>query len=49
MSLFHSEHMRPNGRFLRLRVTVVVAAGVLVTAAAGAFAQADDDRLSNGA
>ena len=47
MSLFHSEHMRPNGRFLRLRVTVVVAAGVLVTAAAGAFAQDDDARLSN--
>ena len=47
MSLFHSEHMRPNGRFLRLRVKVVVAAGVLVTAAAGAFAQDDDARLSN--
>ena len=47
MSLFHSEHMRPNGRFLRLRVTVVVAAGVLVTAAAGVFAQDDDARLSN--
>ena len=47
MSLFHSEHLRPNGRFLSLRVTVVVAAGVLVTAAAGAFAQDDDARLSN--
>ena len=47
MSLFHSEHVRPNGRFLRLRVTAVVAAGVLVTAAAGAFAQDDDARLSN--
>ena len=47
MSLFHSEHVRPNGCFLRLRVTAVVAAGVLVTAAAGAFAQDDDARLSN--
>jgi hypothetical protein len=47
MSLFHSEHVRHNGRFLRLRVTAVVAAGVLVTAAAGAFAQDDDARLSN--
>jgi len=47
MSLFPFEHVRPNGRFLRLRVTAVVAAGVLVTAAAGAFAQDDDARLSN--
>jgi hypothetical protein len=47
MSLFHSEHVRPNGRFLRLRVMAVVAAGVLVTAAAGAFAQDDEARLSN--
>jgi hypothetical protein len=47
MSLFHSVHARPNGRFLRLRVKSVVAAGVLVTAAAGAFAQDDDARLLN--
>jgi hypothetical protein len=47
MSLFHSEHVRPNGCFLRLRVTAVVAAGVLVTAAGGAFAQDDDARLSS--
>ena len=47
MSLFHSEHVRRNGRFLRLRVTAVVAVGVLVTAAASAFAQDDDARLSN--
>ena len=47
MSLFHSEHVRPNRCFQRLRVTAVVAAGVLVTTAAGAFAQDDDARLSN--
>jgi len=47
MSLFNSEHVWPNGCFQRLRVTAVVAAGVLVTTAAGAFAQDDDARLSN--
>jgi hypothetical protein len=46
MSLFHSEHLRPSGRLLQLRVTAVVAAGMLVTAAAVASGQDDDARFS---
>jgi hypothetical protein len=46
MSLFHSEHLRPSGRFLCLRGMVVVATGMLTMAATVAFGQDDDARFS---